>query len=562
MLRRSVTALVLFASTAQTQQTSTAITPEDLRQRVSVIADDSTLGRETGSYGDDAAARYVAREFRRLGLEPSGDGGTFFQTVPIVARRFDVDATRLLAGNEALRLGRDYLPLLARGALPRGLPRALDAVDVVYGGVWADSARALDPAAARGRFVLLGVPATAGSRAGFVLFAGVPANLHDAAGIGLVVLDRLPSNYRTFLTRPMMRVDDGQRDTARVAPMILLTPDAATRLFGRSMTDAAVGSTGGKMTAHLTVIEGSTEAPARNVIAVLRGSDRARRDTYVSVSAHHDHVGYNRMPENHDSLHAYLRDYERFRQASPTLRVTDEQAASIRVNMDSVRRKGPVRPDSIYNGADDDASGTAALLEIAERLASSPTRPKRSIVFLSHTGEELGLLGSGWFSDHATVPLDSIVATMDLDMVGRGAASDLSIGAASDLSIGAPDYLELIGTRRQSTEYGDLIDAVNARRAHPFRINYAFDAHDHPEGDWCRADHYSLARYGIPAAAFSTSYHGDYHQVTDEAQYLDYPHLAAIASFVADVAVAVAELDHRPALDKPKPTDPHARCVQ
>ena len=129
-------------------------------------------------------------------------------------------------------------------------------------------------------------------------------------------------------------------------------------------------------------------------------------------------------------------------------------------------------------------------------------------------------------------------------------------------STSAHDGLELIGTRRQSVEYGDLIDSLNARRVRPFHINYAYDAHDHPEGDWCRADHYSLARFGIPAAAFSTSYHGDYHQVTDEAQYLDYPHLTAIATFVADVATAVANLDHRVRIDHPKPLDPLARCVQ
>ena len=511
------------------------------------------MGRETGSRGDEAAARYVEREFRRMGLEPAGEGGSFFQTVPVVSRAFDLGGARVLAGAEALHLRLDFLPLSARNALPRGRPRVLHDVKVVYGGAWGDTAHALPADFARGRFVVLSAPSALGPRAGLAPFAGIPANLAGAAGIGLVALERLPANFSDFLVQPIMRIEDGRRDSADVAPVLLLSASAAARLLGIDLEHVTLGQLGGSVDVEIPYREGPTERPALNVIAVLRGRDARLAQSYVSISAHHDHVGFNRSPVEHDSLHAFMREYERFRQASPTLVVTESQRAGIRVKMDRHRARRPARPDSIFNGADDDASGTAALLEIAERLAREP-RGRRSILFLSHTGEERGLLGSGWFSLHPTVPRDSIVATMDMDMVGRGSARDLAIGRA--------DYLELIGTRRQSTEYGDLIDSLNARRARPFRINYAYDAHDHPEGDWCRADHYSLARFGIPAAAFSTSYHGDYHQVTDEAQYLDYPHLTAIATFVGDVATAVANLDHRVRIDRPKPLDPLARCVQ
>jgi len=205
------------------------------------------------------------------------------------------------------------------------------------------------------------------------------------------------------------------------------------------------------------------------------------------------------------------------------------------------RRIRPPRRDSIFNGADDDASGTAGLLAIANRFAKARQRPRRSILFLAHAAEEVGLLGSHWYSRHPTVIRDSIVAEMDMDMIGRGAARDLEGGG--------PDYIELIGSRRQSTEFGNIIDSLNRVRKRPFRINYAYDAHDHPEGDWCRADHYSYARYGIPVGAFSTSYHGDYHQVTDEPQYIDYPHLAAIAGFIGDIANEVGNRDRRPRLE-------------
>jgi hypothetical protein len=535
-------------------RTTGAITEADLRLRLGIIADDSTMGRGTGSRGDDAAARYVAAEFQRMGLTPAGEGGTFFQVVPLTVRRFDGARVMLRVGTETLVNGRDYLPYHTSTRIPWARPRPIRNAQVVYGGTVGDVAHMVDSATAAGRLVILSLDPGVGERGALALRLGVPARLRGAAGVALVALDGLSVRYREVLTAPQVRLDDGVRVAGEMPTPLLLSRAAARRLLGVAPESASVGRRGARVDGATPVVIGPPGVPARNVVAVLPGSDPALRNTFVSLSAHHDHEGFSHTPVDHDSLHAYMRPYERFRQASRTLEVTPEQAATIRVNVDSLRGLGPARPDSIFNGADDDGSGTVALLEIAERLAASPDRPRRSVLFLSHAAEERGLLGSGWYSAHPTVPRDSIVAEMDMDMVGRGAAADLEGGG--------PDYLELIGSRRQSTEFGDLIDTLNARRAVPFRINYAYDAHDHPEGDWCRADHYSYARYGIPVAAFSTSYHGDYHQVTDEARYIDYPHLAAIAGFVGDVAAAVARMERRPVLDHPKLADPDARCAQ
>lgn len=535
-------------------RTTAAITAAELRARVEIVADDSTMGRETGSRGDDAAARYVEAEFRRLGLEPAGENGSYFQVVPLLARRFDRAAMVLRVGGDTLAYGRDYLPYQLSSRVPWARTRPLRHAQVVYGGMVGDTAHMIGAAEAAGRLVILSPSAGAGRRASLALRSGVPGRLRGAAGVALVALDGIPGEFIGPLTDPQVRPEGEPGGEAEIPTPLLISARAARRLLGVAPESAAVGALGVRVDGGTPVVIGPLEFPARNVVAILRGSDPALRDTYVSLSAHHDHVGFNHAPVDHDSLHAWMRQYERFRQASPTLQVTPEQAASIRVNVDSLRRLRPARLDSIFNGADDDASGTAALLEIAERLAAMSPRPRRSILFLSHAAEERGLLGSHWYSGHPTVPVDSIVAEMDMDMVGRGTAGDVEGGGA--------DYLELIGSRRQSTEFGDLIDAANARRPAPFRINYAYDAHDHPEGDWCRADHYSYARYGVPVAAFSTSYHGDYHQVTDEPEYLDYPHMASIAGFLADLAVTVAGMEHRPTLDHPRPADPDARCVQ
>jgi Zn-dependent M28 family amino/carboxypeptidase len=119
----------------------------------------------------------------------------------------------------------------------------------------------------------------------------------------------------------------------------------------------------------------------------------------------------------------------------------------------------------------------------------------------------------------------------------------------------------LVGSRRLSTEFGDLIEAVAGREPQPFHFNYEYDAPGHPLQYYCRADHYSYARLGIPSVSLSTGEHLDYHQVTDEPQYINYTQLARVTSLVRDVAVAVANLDHRPVVDGPR-QDPRAPCRQ
>jgi Peptidase family M28 len=290
--------------------------------------------------------------------------------------------------------------------------------------------------------------------------------------------------------------------------------------------------------------------PARNVIGVLRGSDPTLKNEYVVMSAHNDHVGVARQAVDHDAL--------RVTNFAAAMRKRGASAAAAQAwathALDSIRSLRAPRQDSIFNGADDDGSGTVALLEIAEELSANPIKPKRSILFISHTAEEEGLYGSEWFTDHPTVPRDSLVAELDMDMVGRGSPADVEHGG--------PAYLELIGTRRLSTELGDVAEKVDATEAIPFKFNYAFDAPGDKEQYYCRADHYSYARFGIPSINFSRGDHPDYHEVTDEPQYIDYDALTRVAVYVRDLAVALANLDHRVAIDHAKQKDPHAGCVQ
>jgi hypothetical protein len=297
----------------------------------------------------------------------------------------------------------------------------------------------------------------------------------------------------------------------------------------------------------------ATEFPARNVVAVLRGSDPVLRHQYVAIGAHSDHIGTASEAVDHDSLRAYNTVMRPLGADDPQGQPSAEQQARIQAGLDSLRRLRPARRDSIGNGADDDGSGSVALLEMAEALVSQRERPKRSILFVWHTGEEAGLLGAQYFTDNPTVARDSIVTALNIDMIGRGAAADVPGGG--------PGYLQLIGSRRLSRELGDLVEAVNTEKGHGFRFDYQFDANGHPGQYYCRSDHYEYARYGIPVTFFSTGSHRDYHMVTDEPQYIDYPQLARVTTLIHDIAVRVANLDRRPALSAPKP-DPDGQCVQ
>jgi Zn-dependent M28 family amino/carboxypeptidase len=186
-----------------------------------------------------------------------------------------------------------------------------------------------------------------------------------------------------------------------------------------------------------------------------------------------------------------------------------------------------------------------ALLEIAEAVSAMKVKPKRSLLFVWNNGEEAGLLGSAWYTMHPTVPRDSIVAQINIDMIGRGRTEDIPGGG--------DDYLAVVGSNRLSSELGKEVVKVNLRQPAPFRLDYRFDTTTTWPGYnniYGRSDHANYARFNIPIAFFFTGLHADYHQSTDEPQYIDYPHYARITQYIADLVVDLANREKRPALDQ------------
>ena len=536
------------------QPTTAAIAPADLMTRLYIFADDSMMGREVGTPYHLKATAYIAEEARKLGLLPAGDSGTYFQNLPVFDHTLS-SKTSITVDGKAYAVGTDFIP--RDNSLFGGTVRPIDNTQVVFGGTLTlpvDTAKLVSPTAAEGKFVLIAV---GNGPDGKPLIAGyrqpLTAYYLKSAAVAVVALEGFEPDQRKALMEPSEGLDDKPPGSGgEMLPAFLyVTRAMGSALAGGPLDSLTRGAAG--RTIHGAIIFDSARAPARNVVAVLKGSDPKLAGEYVAIGAHNDHVGFNHTPVDHDSLRAFDAVVRPQGEDDRDRPATAEEQVKIRQILDSLRKKNPPRLDSIYNGADDDGSGSMATLEIAELFAKGTAKPKRSILFVWHAGEEKGLWGSQYFTDHPTVPRDSIVAQLNMDMIGRGASYDIKGGG--------PTYLQLIGSRRLSTELGNIVEAVNKTEPRPFKIDYQFDANGHPQQYYCRSDHYEYARYGIPIAFFSTGGHRDYHEVTDEPQYIDYDHLARVATLVHDIALRVADLDHRPVVDHPKP-DPMGQCVQ
>ena len=530
------------------QPTTSAITTGDLMTRLYLIADDSMKGRQAGSPEHQKVTAYIASELKSMGLEPAGDSGGYFQYVPLVRRHFEQGAT-LAAGSTALRPDSDFVPFASRGT-----PRSIDGAQAIYGGVFTDSSTWITADQARGKLVVFNPKVASGAPHFFTIGIRPTSRFAGAAGVAIPTLDLAPPEYLARVHAPGLALAQSATGPESAAPLhLLITQSAARTLLGKALDSVALGTLGQVVHGSVKLIE--EPRVTRNVIAVLPGSDAKLRGEYVAIGAHSDHIGMRDVPLDHDSVRAANEQAWEMRGKSlDNADPSPQQRSLIHVDVDSLRRKHAPRMDSVFNGADDDGSGTVSVLEIAQKFASERPRPRRSILFVWHTGEELGLLGSRWFTDHPTISRDSIVAQLNIDMIGRGDSADI-LG-------GGPNAVGLVGSRRLSTELGDLAESVNQKTQHPaLHFDYSMDAPGHPENIYCRSDHYMYARYGIPIIFFSTGLHQDYHQLTDEPEYIDYAHMARIAGFVHDLALTVANLDHRVVVDKPKP-DPLGVCRQ
>jgi hypothetical protein len=478
-----------------------------LRADLTEFASDAFLGRLAGTPSARRAAEFIAQRLTTIGLEAAGDSGSgFFQAVPL-SRQVFAPTTKFLVTSRGratdLKVAEDIVPLL-RLAEGVPLPRLSADGDVVFAGYALNSPQLgrndLAQLDLTGKVVVfiggappnadsvtrarLEAPEQLGQRMGAILMQGPAAVVIVAGGKLASDFDALASE----VTHGSLELGATEQEPERQLPMIMFArPRAGSPLLPSGWpADDKPQPLARHLTAKISL--GRAQVIAHNVVGILRGTDPSLSNTYVALGAHLDHIGV----------------------------------------------QTPVAGDSIANGADDDGSGSMALVAIARALAASPSRPKRSLLFVWHTGEEAGMLGSEWFVTHSTVPLDSIVAQLNADMIGRN----------------APDSLMLVGPRAapngQSRVLGVVVDSVNGILTRPFRINREWDSPTHPEQIYFRSDHYSYAKRGIPIVFYTTGLHADYHKVSDEVSKIDFDKLSRVSDLIMRSALAVANRGTRP----------------
>lgn len=503
-----------YSPSAGVDNAGATITARDMYRRISILADDSMAGRDTPSPGLESAARYVAAEFRDFGLEPAGEGG-WMQRYPYRLEGLDVANTRLeivASPAERLELGSDFAaypgttPAREVGAVWLGDAIGSSDGDAI-GSSDGDAIGSGGDVAAddlRDRAVILrfqGRPTEYNGVVGFhpAIRSRMEALVDQAGAVGaaavIFVLEEGVgaveiAAFAEAAAVPSRLLGGWQTRTAPAA--FLITRDAARRLFRAGGLDAAgelsrpridepMPLSGVRLRLAAPYHARDDEQPP-NVIGLLRGSDPNLRDTYVVVSAHVDHIGI-----------------------------------------------GPpdATGDSIYNGAADNASGVAALLGVAQAFADLGIRPLRSVLFLAVSGEERNLLGARWFVEHPTVPLESIVANINIDVIGVRGSSNVSVVGQKFSSLG-PVIREVAG---RNTGLG--LTVVDERWSEPYRF--------------FRSDHFAFVRQEIPALWFYDGPYTDhYHRPSDEVDIVDADKAARIARLVFHLTHELAQMRTAP----------------
>jgi hypothetical protein len=459
------------------------ITADDLRTRIEVLAHDSMQGRDTPSPGLERAAAYVAGELRRLGLRPAGDGGTFIQRFGVSRWIVDTAASSLELSTRGaaarVRFGRDVRVI---GGEISGRPVTGDAV-LVAGPITGAVAR--DPRL-RDRLVLLApdfqrpLPFDLGDRVD---------EIARTARAVLILSNRDTSTFAQRIDTSLeSRLTPDFRDAEGGAPVVEVLERALGSVAAVSALDLgrlrALDSTVLRPLPHVRIElriarHYLQRAGAPNLVAVLEGRDSRLRAEYVAISAHLDHVGVR-----------------------------------------------PGRPDSIFNGADDNASGVAGLLELAEAFSRPEARPARSLLFLVPSGEEQGLWGSAYYVRHPTVPLRDVVADLNMDLIGRNWVDSVIVTGPEMSTLGET-------LRRVTAAHPELRMGAVADRWPEERIFY-------------RSDHYNFALAGVPVLFFTSGTHPDYHQPTDAADRIDTEKASRLVRYVFHVGAAVANDPVRP----------------
>jgi hypothetical protein len=456
-----------------------AIRPSEMQSDLFALTDDHFRGREAGTPDELKAAAWLAEQARTIGLTPAGDDGTFFQYFSLQRNQIAPSST-ISINDTRFEVWKDVL-------LPQTAPAHIDAPLIFIN---ASNPSDIDSSQIKGKAVVL-----MASPQGIVLNISLPERrypgfllrkfsstlLNNGAAAIIFIADTLgEKSWQAVLpavTRGLYDIEGGPSATATAKPPVLW--------FHRS-AEALLKQPGATLKADIVVEK--YEYPSVNVVSIIKGTDAALSKEYILFSGHHDHDGI----------------------------------------------RTPYGNDSIYNGADDNATTCVALLAIARTFKAQPA--KRSVIFIWHGAEERGLLGSKWYASHPTVPKNSIAAVINADMIGRNKLDSAALLGASPPHMNSHELVQM---------------ALEANSEGPkFLIDTLWDKPSHAEYFYFRSDHLPYARLGIPAIYFTSTLHSDYHTPMDEASRINMQKLTRMTQWIYRTGWKAANAPNRPKLEE------------
>lgn len=519
LFHKQLALILAFAITASAQtatlplpssNATNSITMVDLKKHLSFLASDELGGRYTFSNGNRIAARYLASQLESYGYRGAARDGSFFQKVPLAYRGVDATKSSLTLNFAAVKKEFKYNEDFAADK-PVSMDIKGELIFVGAGIVSAkpkrDDYEGLD---VKGKIVVvINAEPAALSAAGISEDGMIEQIAMDRGAVGMILISANDTwlYLKSFGSGEQLSLPPRSTPSGKVFPAVhagpnlvktiaaaLSRPVASLMEFdAKPMKAAALNYTAELKTTAII----KDAPPAQNVVGILEGTDAKLKDEYLTVSAHYDHLDVS----------------------------SDGQ---------------------VYNGADDDGTGTSAVLEIAQ--AFSIERPKRSILIVFHTGEELGLFGSEFNTDYEpVVPLNKIVADLNIDMIGRSRPEGDT--DARDKELTDKNSIYIIGSDKISTEFHKLNEQTNAD-TQKLRFDYLYNDENHPQRFYYRSDHYNYGKHGIPIIFYFTGVHRDYHQTTDDVDKIDFVKMERINRMIFAFGWRIANLDHRPVADK------------
>lgn len=511
------------------------ITAGQLKDYLYFVASDEMEGRDTPSRGLDLTAKFIGTMLSRWGFKPAGDNGTFFQKIAL--RRDVVDPAKSFVevGGQKFAYGDDLMRVSGSDT------GAISAPIVYAGNGWMIKSKNLNPYEGidvKGKFIAvysegaITSPQTivplpegitmadlTGDRGNGWADPATYARQNGAAGVIVLPSKFLQENWLTLKqffgrTRTYVEKLAGPVNVSRPSTSVFIASNKLAKAIFDNETQNPLTNTAkssfalnsGK-TVNFNIALTPEILYTQNVVALWEGGDPKLKDEMVAVGAHYDHVGVN------------------------------------------PNAKGD---DKIWNGADDDGSGTVSVLAIAEALAKAPKRPKRSILLVWHAGEEKGLWGSEYFNKFPTVDIKQVIAQLNIDMIGRSRKAGDTNPKNANLS--GESEVFVIGSEMMSSKLGEITRATNDSY---LKLKYDFKYDDPKDTNrfFFRSDHFNYAVNGIPIVFWFDGVHEDYHQPGDEAEKIDYQKMEKIARTIFLTAWELTDLKERPAIDKQLPPE-------